>query len=323
MLTKLKLFLRLLGAVVLRAPGRLTRADAYLNAWNAHDIDAILRLTDGGSYRDPLTREAIRGEALRKHAAMLLKAFPDLRFEIDGDISAGANNVAARYVLRATHTGDLPGDIGFDKIDATGKTIALLGAIFFEFNAKGDPTVVNLFDQQALGEELGFQGYILPQQMGDYNFGAFFRLNRGSMEAPGAIGLTWIRVKGGNEPFQHVATITRNMLEHLSQQSGFVTGIVGAQLPGEDGEGYGFTISAWETLENMDQILPHPVHKDVVHQFMKERVAYATHSRVYQLVRAKPLMIACEACGKKNNAHNKTGKCSACGETLAAAPAYW
>lgn len=207
--------------------GQTSPGKRLFGGWNAHDIDAILKLTGTGSYRDPITGTAIHGEALRKHAAMLFKAFPDLYFELEGNICAGA------------------------------------------------------------------------------------------------IGLTWIRVKGGNEPFQHVATITRNALEHLSQKPGFVTGIVGAQLPGEDGEGYGFTISAWEKLEDMDQILANSVHKDVVHKFVKEKIAYATHSRVYQLVRAKPLMVACEACGRKNDAHNKTGKCSACGEILAAAPAYW
>lgn len=323
MLDKLKLFIRLLCGVILRAPARLSRADAYLNAWNTHDIDAIISQTGAGSYSDPLTDGAIHGQALRDHAAMLFKAFPDLRFELDGDITAGANNVAARYILHATHSGDLPGDIGFEKIDATGKTIALPGTIFFEFTANGDPAVENLFDQQAFGQALGFQGYIMPFQMGDYSFGAFYRLHRGNMNPPQAIGLTWLYIKGGDEQFQWAADQTRETLEHLSQNPGFVTGMVGARKADEQGNSYGFTLSAWEHLEDLDNLRPNEGHKKAVQAFMKEGLAWGTHSRVYKLVRTKPVMIACDACGKKNNAHNKTGKCSACGEALAAAPAYW
>lgn len=322
-MTKFLIFLRLLVSVIFRGPSRLTRADNYLNAWNNHDVEAILSMTGQGSYEDPLTETSLSGEQLRAHIEMLFKAFPDLRFELDGEISAGQDAVAARYVLHATHTGELPGDIGIDTIDPTGKTIALPGTIFFEFTLGKAFNVHNLFDQKALADELGFQGFILPQQMGDYSFGAFYRLNRGSKAPPEAIGLTWIRTKGGDKPFQHVADITNDALESLSKLPGFVTGIVGARLPDDKGEGYGFTISAWETLEAIDSIRPDPAHQEVVRQFMKEKVAYGTHSRVYQLVRTKPLMIACEACGKKNNAHNKSGKCSACGDTLDEAPAYW
>jgi predicted ester cyclase/heme-degrading monooxygenase HmoA len=316
---KLGLFLRLLAGALLRGPGRLAAADRYLRDWNQHAVDALARFP----YQDPLTGETIEGEALRAHAAMLLKAFPDLRFELDGPLTAGESSVAARYVLHATHNGPLPGRIGFSEIAATGRRIALPGALFIEFSGARIQRVINRFDQVALGEALGFQALILPQQMGDYGFGGFYRLNRGNSAPPEAIGTTWITVKGGEAPFEHVATITKNALEHLSEQKGFITGIVGARLPDADGEGYGFTVSAWESLADMDQILPDEAHRDVVQQFMKENVAYATHSRVYQLVRTKPVMIACEACGKKNNAHNKTGRCSRCEAELESAPPYW
>ena len=101
----LRLFLRLLGSVLIKGPARLTRAGDYLDAWNAHDVERVLALTGSGSYLDPLTGGELQGEALREHAAMLLKAFPDLRFELDGPITAGEGTVAARYVLHATHTG--------------------------------------------------------------------------------------------------------------------------------------------------------------------------------------------------------------------------
>lgn len=320
---KLILFLRMLGGILVRGPRRLSLAGDYLDAWNAHDIDRVIKLTGNGSYRDPISGGPIKGEVLRAHAQMLLRAFPDLRFELDGDITAGASNVAARYVLHATHSGELPGDIGFDSIDATGKTIALPGTLFLQFDAGLDPAVENLFDQQAFGAALGFQSYTMPFQMGDYRFGAFFRLSRGNMNPPEAIGITWLHLQGGDEQFQWAANQTRETLEHLSHNPGFVSGIVGASEADEQGKSWGFTLSAWEKLEDLDNLRPNEGHKKAVDAFMKKGLAWGTHSRVYQLVRTKPVMIACDACGKKNNAHNKTGKCSACSETLAPAPAYW
>ncbi len=56
---------------------------------------------------------------------------------------------------------------------------------------------------------------------------------------------------------------------------------------------------------------------------MKEGLAWGTHSRVYQLVRAKPVMIACNQCGKKNNAYKSVRTCSACGAALDPPPVYW
>ena len=319
---KLGIFLRMALAVLFRSPGMLNAADQYLNAWNRHDIDSILAL-NSGSYNDPLTEAPLLKDEMRAHVEMLLTAFPDLSFELDGPLTAGENRVAARYILRGTHTGPLPGDIGFKQVDPTGKKIAIPGTLFVDYANGSISHIENVFDQLALAKDLGFQGFMLPQQMGDYGFGAFYRMNKGSKAPPEAIGTTWIMSEGGEEPFQHIANITKDVLEDLSQQKGFITGIVGASRPDENGDGYGFTVSAWEKLEDMDQIRPNATHTEVVRQFMKEEVAYATHSRVYQLVRTKPLMIACKACGKKNNAHNKTGHCSACKAELGEAPAYW
>ena len=82
-----------------------------------------------------------------------------------------------------------------------------------------------------------------------------------------------------------------------------------SSAPGHSG---GFTLSAWENIEALEaNLLPNADHENVVHQFMKEGVAYATHSRVYSLVRAKPVMMACEARGKRNNACRKPHTCSA------------
>ena len=57
-------------------------AKQYLEAWNAHDADAIARtFAADGTYRDP-TAGQISGEAIGAYAKALWEAFPDLLFEI-------------------------------------------------------------------------------------------------------------------------------------------------------------------------------------------------------------------------------------------------
>ena len=175
-----------------------------------------------------------------------------------------------------------------------------------------------------LAEQLGFLALLMPRAQGDYQFGAYYRLSRGNVTPPEAIGMTWIEVHGGQAPFDEVAMLTNQVLESFSTKPGFVTGIIGARPPDATGRSGGFTLSAWENIEALEaNLLPNEDHQRVVHQFMKEGLAYGTHSRVYSLVRAKPMMIACTACGKKNNAHKTKPQCSACGADLEAAPAYW
>lgn len=315
----------LLGNLLTRAPGRLNRAAAYLDAWNAHDIGDIVARTGDGQYSDPLSDGPVTGDTLAAHAQMLLTAFPDLRFAL-GPVATSADGVTAHYTLHATHTGPLPGDIGFEQIDPTGERVALPGVIRISGPARA-PQVDNLFDQVAFARQIGFQDFLVPQQMRDDTFGAFYRLHKGNTAAPQAIGTTWIYIDGdqdNDDRFQHVATITRKVLEHLSGQAGFITGMVGARRPDRQGQSYGFTLTAWESLDHLtNTIKPSAEHKEVVRAYMKDNVAFSTHSRVYSLVREQPVMVACTECGKQNNGHKKTPVCSACKAPLPAPPPYW
>ncbi|MDX1496292.1 MAG: ester cyclase [Salinisphaeraceae bacterium] len=319
---KLKLFAELISGALFKGPKMLGWADRFLNAWNNHDVDAIVQLIGKGSYRDPLSKQRVNGEALGLHAKMLLTAFPDLRFELASKLAAGTDVVSAQYCLHGTNTGELPGDLGFERITATGKCIELPGSLSVEFDKSGLVHVNNFFDQVAFAESIGFQPFLVPQRMGDFDFGAYYRLNRGNRAPPNAIGITWLLAEDPSQ-FIEAATVTREVLEDLSENPGFVTGIIGAKMPDDDGVSAGFTLSAWESLEDMDRILANPKHQEVVQKFMKQGLATGTHSRVYELVREKPVMIACKNCGKKNNAYKKTHACSACGSELPPAPRYW
>jgi predicted ester cyclase len=322
-MNKLKLAWGLVRGLM-QAPRTLGAAESFLAAWNRHDAAAIARQLGAGTYQDPLSQGVLDAAALATHVTALVTAFPDLRLELDDALAVGRDTVAARYKLKGTHTGPLPGGLGIDQVDATGRALDLPATLFIAFGSGGAMTVHNHFDLEALAEQLGFLALLMPRAQGDYQFGAYYRLNRGNVTPPEAIGMTWIEVHGGQAPFDEVAMLTNQVLESFSTRPGFVTGIIGARPPDATGRSGGFTLSAWENLEALEtNLLPNEDHKKVVHKFMKERVAYATHSRVYTLVRAKPVMMACTACGKQNNAYRTPHNCSACGAELGPPPVHW
>lgn len=323
-MSKLALLWRLLVGLFVQGPRQLNLAQDYLAAWNDHDAERVLRLCAGGGYIDPLSKGVLRGEALRAHALMLMSAFPDLRFELGPSIANGAGVVAAQYRLLGTHSGDFPGAFGIPRVTASHRRIDLTATIFLRFDADGGIQVTNGFDVTTLAQQLGYCSLLMPMTMDHYQFGAYYRLNKGNTAAPEAIGITWLQVRGGDDAFEESARVTNDVLNSFADKPGFISGIIGARPPDAQGHSSGFTLSAWESLEAMEtHLLPNPDHQAVVHRFMKEGLAYGTHSRVYQLVRAKPVMIACSHCGKKNNAHKKIHTCSQCDAPLGAVPAYW
>lgn len=311
-----------LGRGVLKSPALMLKANAHLQAWNDHDVGAVVQQIGGGHYSDPATTEPLTGEPLREHVAMLMGVFSDLRFELVEPVMVGADAVSAQFFLCGRNDGPLPGDLGFAEVPPTGKSIRLPGSIVFAFSSGKIQSVTVYYDQQAFAIALGFQAYAMPHEMGDFDFGAWYRLNKGNRNPPEAIGMTWLMAQDPSE-FDDATTVVKEMLEDFAEKPGFVTGIIGAQQPDGQGRSKGFTLTAWENLEAMDQILADPSHQEIVRRFMREGYTYATHSRVYTLERTKPVMVACTACSKKNNAYNKTGKCSACAEPLPEPPRYW
>jgi steroid delta-isomerase-like uncharacterized protein len=80
-------------------------AQRWIDAWNSHDVDAILELyADDVEFTSPfvanITGDAsgvIRGKAeLRTFFVRVLGAYPDLRYELDG-VAAGIWSIAIVY----------------------------------------------------------------------------------------------------------------------------------------------------------------------------------------------------------------------------------
>ncbi|MYW04041.1 nuclear transport factor 2 family protein [Streptomyces sp. SID3343] len=66
--------------------------DSWVEAWNAHDLDALLgHFADGVTFRSPVAAQLLGGDgvirgkdALRAYWAEGLRRIPDLRFEVVG-----------------------------------------------------------------------------------------------------------------------------------------------------------------------------------------------------------------------------------------------
>ncbi len=110
----------LTSAPATRQPRELI--DALLDAWNAHDLDAVMACYDpaydGTDVGEAASRQG--AIALRKMVRRWFRAFPDLRVTPEQVIVQG-DQVALGWLLSATHQG------AFMRIPATRRRITLRG----------------------------------------------------------------------------------------------------------------------------------------------------------------------------------------------------
>jgi steroid delta-isomerase-like uncharacterized protein len=165
---------------------RLDIAKQYLDAWNAHDADAIVRtFANDGTYCDPTTAE-LSGDAIGENARRLWGAFPDLAFEIASVAEAGVGRVVAEWIMKGTNTG------AFQGLPATGLPISLPGVDVIEIGADGIRAVTGYFDTRAIPDQLGLQVLIQPFTVGPFAFGNSIGVQSGKKTKPGAFGITTI-----------------------------------------------------------------------------------------------------------------------------------
>jgi steroid delta-isomerase-like uncharacterized protein len=131
-------------------------ADSMVQAWNDHDIEAMLEhLTDDVVWAEPTLEEPIRGKAaVAAHVKDTLGAFPDLMvLEEDFHLFADTDDASAvtTWTLKATNTGASK-ETG---IPATGKEITLSGTNLFKFRGDLIKEYVLVYDSLHLLQQLG------------------------------------------------------------------------------------------------------------------------------------------------------------------------
>ncbi|MCB0876056.1 MAG: ester cyclase [Solirubrobacterales bacterium] len=115
------------GATAKRRPGPTTAARAYLEAIDAHDLDAAAALWRPGSIdRIVGMAEFTVPDGMREWFGTLFAAFPDFRIEVLS-ITAQKRNAAARYRV----TGTFDGTAKFEGLTPNGAAVDIEGFDLF------------------------------------------------------------------------------------------------------------------------------------------------------------------------------------------------
>jgi len=192
----------------------LDTARKYLDAWNAHDADAIIKtFAADGTYHDPTTGE-ISGDAIGINAKRLWEAFPDLSFEVVTLAAAGAGRVVAEWIMQGTNTA------AFQGLPATGRTISLPGVDVIEIGANGIKAVKGYFDTRAIPDQLGLQVLVQPLKVGPFSFGNSIGVQSGKKTKPGAFAITTIW--NTDAQTEEIRALTRATATEMLRMDGFI-----------------------------------------------------------------------------------------------------
>jgi steroid delta-isomerase-like uncharacterized protein len=269
-------------------PAPVQLAQAYFDAWNAHDGPAVLATFDpAGTYVDPTLPGPIGREHLVGYVAGLAAAFPDLHFEID-DVVAAADRVIAQWRMRGTHTGPLSG-----APRPTGGSCDLPGIDVITVGDGGIASVVGYFDQKTFVEQLGLRTLVVPADAASFTWGTAIRTDFGNPTVPGALSMTWTEPASKAE-MREVEDRTRSILEGLAGEPGFIAWLgttTGARM---------HTVTAWTSPAAAEAAMARNApHREAVARVRRDGILPRGFTSIWVPYRLNQQMADCPACGVK------------------------
>lgn len=287
-------------------------AREYVEAWDAHDADAVVdTFAPGGTYRDPTTDGALTGEAIGDHAADLWSAVPDLAFDVDRLRSAIDEDVVlVQWTMRGTQTESLA------ELPPTGQTFELPGTDVIEVGEAGIASVRGFFDRGTMLEDLGHRVDVQPEELGPATFGTAVRADLGSNGEPGAYSLTYISYRDAADE----ATVRDRVREIITEMIE-MEGAIAAVFATVDGRGY--TITAWEDPTDAKRLMREGTHQTAVEEmFERDGLGAAGVTSVWTPERLNGRLLRCTDCVELTY-DVEAASCPNCGAALPAAPPYW
>jgi len=285
-------------------------AQRYFNAWNQHDVAAIVAtFAENGTYTDPTTPGPLSGPATGAYAQSIWDAFPDLSFDINsiGEISPGL--VSAEWMMKGTNTAS------FNGLPPTGVAVTLPGADFIRVEGGKIRSVQGYFDSGALPRALGLDIIVQPKAIGPFGFGTSVRASTGKTATPGAFSITWLEARTEEEK-NKVHDSARKIAMELLAMPGFISWVgatVGDRM---------MTVSAWESVDDMMPLMKGGEHRSAVGRFFSPEIARGAATGVWIPARLNPRWIRCGSCLKMVDSEKSDGNC-VCGATLPAPLQYW
>lgn len=282
----------------------------YVDAWNAHDPDAVVdTFADGGTYTDPMHSNGLTGAAVGEHVAGLCEAFPDLSFDVERRVSAD-DAVLVEWTMRGTHEGPL------EDLPPTGETVALPGTDVIAVSEDGISSVRGYFDTATLMEQLGLRVDIQPEQVGPVTFGVSTRLDLGKRMKPGAFSLTSITFRDAADR-DAVRDRVREIYGELTETDGVISTVTTID------EERGYTMTAWEEPADARNLMRDGAHETAAQElFARDGLGAAVMTSVWTPERMNGRLLRCTECLEMTY-EVEAETCPGCGATLPEAPPYW
>jgi steroid delta-isomerase-like uncharacterized protein len=280
----------------------------YIDAWNTHDAAALVdQFAPDGSYCDPMTGQPLCGEMIGDYVSGIWAAFPDLSFELSGAVAPPDGPLAIQWVMRGTNQGPMLG------MPPTGCAVVLPGVDIILVEGDRIRSVEGYFDQKTFVEQLGLQAVVQPHTAGPFTFGTSVMVQTGKRTQPGAFSLTMIDVRSEQEAEQ-VRSASRQIVTEMCEMRGFLSWVgvtLGHRL---------LTITAWESLEDPQQLLSNEKHTESVKQVFESDFSNGGMTSVWMPAHMNA-WVRCTSCGQMVR-YTRKGQCD-CSARLPEPLPYW
>lgn len=285
--------------------------ERYFDAWNKHDSEAIVNcFAEEGIYFTPSTNKELSRNEIKQYAEDLISAFPDLSFELKSFVTHDNLFVGVEWLLQGTNTKPL-----LENLPPTTNSLSLPGADFIKIEDNYIRSVKRYFDQKSMFEQLGLDNIVQPQQVGNMTFGYSLRTGSSNKKRPNAMALTWI-IGDSKEELERITGHATRINQEWTKAPGFIGMIVGMN------QNRGFTISAWEELDNVTKATRDCAHASAMKEFRQiGGLSSGVFTSVWVPHKLNALWTRCKNCGTPNDGTAEV--CVKCGVPLPEQPPFW
>ena len=283
----------------------MNQAEAYFDAWNAHDTDAITAtFAPGGSYSDPNVPDGVAGPHLAGYAGAIFAAFSDLEFEIVKQFESQDGVIIAEWLMKGTHDGELRG------LPPTGRKIAVPGIDVIEADTDGIRSVRGYFSNGTMMEQLDSQVNVQPKRIGPVSFGNSTYTSTGNKVRPGVLGITQIHVSDP-EKREKLRDLTRATIQEIVTLPGFIS-----TCTTMSSDGHGTTLTAWEDMESAKAAVTGHAHSAAMKAFFTaDGIGDSGWTSFWTEGQMNSRLLRCTECGAMAMLSGDDETC-ACGATL-------